>query len=111
MERGSITQLSLARASGVSQAAISRYVKGLSTPSANDLCRLANQLGVSMDSLWKSGEYPPADNAGEKPVAAAHKNGATDGRSAEEELAELKRSLQIIFHAMTEPLPKSADKK
>ena len=82
------SQSALARASGLSQAVISKYLLGKSEPGARELGQIADAFGVSMDVLWRGGT-----------LAASEENHAAA------ELAELKRSLRIVFRAMSEPDP------
>lgn len=87
MRERKLSQTSLASSAGISQASISRYLSGEVPPGARELKRLADLFNCSMDELW----------TGEKSYAE------TDGKAAKEELAELKRSLRIVFRAMSEP--------
>ena len=87
MQERKISQTALAAATGISQASISRYLNGETPPGARELKSLADFFGLSMDELW----------TGEKSYTE------TDGKAAKEELAELKRSLRIVFRAMSEP--------
>lgn len=48
---GEMNQKELAKASGISKDAISRYINGTRTPSAYNLVRLANALHCSIDDL------------------------------------------------------------
>lgn len=80
------SQSTLARMTGLSQAVISKYLLGKSSPGARELGQIAQAFGVSMDSMWYGVER-----------AAASEQTATA------ELAELKRSLRIVFRAMSEP--------
>lgn len=88
-ERG-WSQSALARLSGLSQAVISKYLLGKSEPGARELGQIADAFGVTMDVLWYG--------------ASRH---GSDSNSAAVELAELKRSLRIVFRAMSEPDPPS----
>lgn len=87
MRERKLSQTALAKTTGISQASISRYLSGEVPPGARELKSLADFFGLSMDELW----------TGEKSYAE------TDGKAAKEELAELKRSLRIVFRAMSEP--------
>lgn len=108
MNTRKISQLALAREAGISQAAISRYLKGATTPSAHDLCSLADYFGISMDSLWKPTAYPQEDNQPHQQAAPMRREEGQHG-SVEDELNELKHSLRVIFRAMTEPAPNKSD--
>ena len=86
-ERG-WSQSALARASGLSQAVISKYLLGKSEPGARELGQIADAFGVTMDVLWRGCAIVPSEES-----------------SAAAELAELKRSLRVVFRAMSEPDP------
>lgn len=92
MQQRLVSQSALARATGVSQAAISRYVKGLTLPAAADLYEISKFFEVSMDELWTGTPHPLEDS-----------EQANEPTSAEKELAELKHSLRVVFRAMSEP--------
>lgn len=51
IELGGISQASLARMSGLTEASISRYLAGKRTPDATCASRIANALNVSLDEL------------------------------------------------------------
>lgn len=51
-ERG-VTQAYIARATGLTEASISRYVNGEHTPSSMSLLKLARALHVSMDDFFE----------------------------------------------------------
>ena len=89
MRNRKITQTALAESSGISQAAISRYVKGLASPGAKELYILSRIFGVSMESLWVGDSYTETDNQSREKCDDAEKKSA-----AEEELAELKHAPQ-----------------
>jgi len=91
MKRRNLNQTALAEKTGISQAAVSRYLKALACPGGRELRAMANALGVSMDFLWCGKDYTNSE------VVAA------PSTQAEKELAELKRSLRIVFRAMSEP--------
>lgn len=92
MQNGKKSQTALSNETGLSQAAISRYLKGLSTPGAVELCKMATALGVSMDQLWKGESYTERQDGQNQEEAEAMK-----------ELQELKHSLRVVFRAMSEP--------
>ncbi|PNC66017.1 hypothetical protein CXT99_06590 [Akkermansia muciniphila] len=52
MASKSLTQMQLQEMSGISQGAISDYLKGKSEPKAAALYQLSRIFGVSMDCLW-----------------------------------------------------------
>lgn len=89
-----VTQLALAANTGISQAAISRYIKGISSPGAKELYAIASALSVSMDYLW-TGENNTNLYNGTEIIAPTS--------DAEQELSELKNSLRVVFRAMSEP--------
>lgn len=84
------SQSALARETGLSQAVISKYLLAKSDPGAKELGLIADALAVTMDELWRG-------------IPSQEVNAA----SAVVELAELKRSLRIVFRAMSEPDPPS----
>lgn len=47
------TQRELSEASGITEAAISRYIKANRLPNARNLCRLADALGCTIDELTR----------------------------------------------------------
>jgi len=89
-ERGWL-QSALARVSGLSQAVISKYLLGKSEPGARELGQIAEAFGVTMDGLWYGVSRQPLSDS-----------------TAAVELAELKRSLRVVFRAMSEPDPPSS---
>lgn len=89
-ERG-WSQSALARATGLSQAVISKYLLGKSEPGARELGQIADAFGVTMDVLWRG-----------------VKQGTQSSSDAAIELAELKHSLRVVFRAMSEPDPPSS---
>lgn len=56
MRSKGLTQMQLQELSGISQGAISDYLKGKSEPKAAALYQLSRILGVSMDNLWGTNE-------------------------------------------------------
>ena len=98
MRNRKITQTALAESTGISQAAISRYVKGVASPGAKELYILSRVFGVSMEALWAGEEYTETDNQSREKCVIDEKKSA-----AEEELAELKHALRVVFRAMSEP--------
>ena len=98
MRNRKITQTALADLTGISQAAISRYVKGLASPGAKELYILSRVFEISMESLWTGDEYTELDKQSSKNLSYNEKKSA-----AEEELAELKHALRVVFRAMSEP--------
>ena len=92
-ERG-WSQSALARATGLSQAVISKYLLGKSEPGARELGQIADAFGVTMDVLWRG-----------------VKTGTQSNNDAAIELAELKHSLRVVFRAMSEPDPSSSVSK
>jgi len=94
MQERKINQTALALQTGISQAAISRYIKGIASPGAKELHCIAKAFGVSMDELWTGACYTESNRI--------------ENSAAEKELAELKRSLRIVFRAMSEPDPPSS---
>ncbi len=102
MHERKITQTSLAEGTCISQAAISRYIKALASPGAKELHSIATYLGVSMDFLWTGLNYTDSDNPSPSIKPAPSEPPPSDSAR---ELAELKRSLRIVFRAMSEPEP------
>ncbi|MGN0867943.1 MAG: helix-turn-helix domain-containing protein [Akkermansia sp.] len=92
-ERG-WSQSALARATGLSQAVISKYLLGKSEPGARELGQIAEAFGVTMDVLWRG-----------------VKAGTQSANDTAIELAELKHSLRVVFRAMSEPDPSSSVSK
>ena len=54
------TQRQLADASGLTQSAVSNYLKGTRSPGADELHALSTVLGVTMDFLWTGKPPSPA---------------------------------------------------
>lgn len=52
MKKKSLTQKELAEIAGITQAAVSRYLREENLPRATELSQLATALDVSMDWLW-----------------------------------------------------------
>lgn len=48
-----ITQKEVAKSTGISEAAISKYIKGTRTPSSRNLFKLANFFGLSIEDFWE----------------------------------------------------------
>lgn len=96
MRNRKITQTALSDSTGISQAAISRYIKGLASPGAKELYILSRILQVSMEGLWAGSEYAETDKESSKNLPEVKKS------AAEEELAELKHALRVVFRAMSE---------
>lgn len=85
-ERG-YTQQSLAEKTGVSQSAISLYIRGKSSPKAGELQRMADALSVSMDYLWRQeGSEEILDNSYWK----------SKTEQLESELHELRTALKLL---------------
>lgn len=98
MRRHGYTQLSMARAIGISQGAISMYVRGKSAPGAHELQLMADLFGVSMDFLWRH-------NADERvPKTSEWQQMASD---AQHELESLKHSLQTLVPFIEESMSKA----
>lgn len=80
MQCGKVTQAELATKAAMSQGAISRYLNGKASPKAEELLRIAQALGVTMEYLLTgSGPAPP----GASPVA--------DGGTLKQVRAEVQR--------------------
>ncbi|WP_096288861.1 helix-turn-helix domain-containing protein [Mycobacterium ahvazicum] len=70
----------LARRAGCSASLVSQVERGVTTPSASVVYALANELGVSLDSLFGTGEFPktapassaPGDTFAAPPTASHH---------------------------------------
>lgn len=56
MKRRELTQNELSKETGITQAAISRYLGDKNQPRATELCLLSKSLGVTMDWLWGESE-------------------------------------------------------
>lgn len=56
MQQAGMTQEELARATGLTQASISRYAAGLQMPGIRAIINLANVLGVTTDELIDFGD-------------------------------------------------------
>lgn len=78
-------QSELAKATGVKQSAISAYIAGTSTPSADALYRMAKALGLSMDELY-------ADDATKK--EPSHYKNKTD--ELEKKIRHLKKVCETL---------------
>lgn len=62
MAMGTISQRDLAKMSGLTEATISRYLKGERIPKLTDAITLANVLNVSLDYLSGLSEIPNSHN-------------------------------------------------
>lgn len=51
LEEKQMTPYRLAKITGVSQSALSRYLKGMRQPTYDIVCRFADALGVSVDDF------------------------------------------------------------
>ena len=56
MEQANMTQEELARATGLTQASISRYASGRQMPGVRAIINIANALGVTTDELIDFGD-------------------------------------------------------
>ena len=56
MQQAGMTQEELARATGLTQASISRYAAGIQMPGIRSIVNLAHVLGVSTDDLIDFGD-------------------------------------------------------
>jgi len=56
MEQADMTQEQLARATGLTQASISRYASGTQMPGVRAIINIANVLGVTTDELIDFGD-------------------------------------------------------
>ncbi len=88
MKQKGYTQLSFAKAIGVSQGAISMYVREKSTPGARELQLMADLLEVSMDYLWRR-------NAGEE--AKESMIWKEKAEQAQKQLEKLQTALGTLF--------------
>lgn len=70
MDRKDMKAVDLARATGLSEAAISDYLKGKKEPRGKQSVALAKALGVSLDVLWETG-FGLRDNT----ISGAQKSG------------------------------------
>lgn len=88
MRQKGYTQLSFAKAIGVSQGAISMYVREKSTPGARELQLMADLLEVSMDYLWRR-------NAGDEAKESLYWKEKAD--TAAKQLEKLQTALETLF--------------
>lgn len=58
LKDNSLTQSELSKIVKISQATISAYSLGKTTPKSEELCRIASYFGVSMDYLWGVSDIP-----------------------------------------------------
>lgn len=69
LNKNGLKAADLARATGLSEAAISDYLKGKKEPRGRQSIAIANALNVSLDTLWETGydnttpNNPKADEA------------------------------------------------
>lgn len=84
MRDKSLTQMQLQDLSGISQGAISDYLKGKSEPKSDALYRLSRIFNVSMEWLW----------GGEEPVIPETGTPQNDLLSAKKEIIRLKNKLR-----------------
>jgi len=78
-------QTKLAKAAGVSQPTVQRWLAGTKVPDANALCRLADYFGITMDALW--GRAPLAAGPSFAKVRG-DRNANTDSNSKLDGIAE-----------------------
>ena len=64
MEERGIRQTELGKRASISQASVSRYVRGTQEPKSRELHAISKALGVPMES-WFTGLPPPVDKKGE----------------------------------------------
>ena len=95
MQEGNLSQTALSAATKISQAAISRYVNGSASLGAKELADISKFLHVTMDDLWNGEGNTEMNMAEDHPSIV--------------ELAELKRSLRIVYRAMSEPKVRMAN--
>ena len=94
MDTRGLKQSQLAELSDVSQGAISRYLNSRASPKAEEVIRLANALGVSIDWLL-TGREPGAANAFLGTMRAAKDIALSEGRTLEE--------AEEVFDSLTIP--------
>jgi transcriptional regulator with XRE-family HTH domain len=97
MQSCKVTQAELATRSDVSQGAISRYLNGKASPKAEELLRISQALGVSMEFLLTGhGPQPrvvPAESGSLKSARAEAEKLARQLREAEGTAARLRSFL------------------
>ncbi|MBO1688153.1 helix-turn-helix transcriptional regulator [Akkermansia massiliensis] len=89
MKQKGFSQVMLAESTGISQSAISLYLRGKATPKAGELQRMADALSVSMDYLWRR---TGAESLQESSYYE-HK-----WRESERELAKLREALKLLVN-------------
>jgi SOS-response transcriptional repressor LexA len=93
---------------GISQARLSNYIRGVNTPSPSVLERLANEAGVRQKWLAR-GDGPIFDAETPSHVAAADIGGLTDGQLIDELRGRFRRDaefatiIQHVIEAVTRP--------
>ena len=90
-EKG-IKQTELAARSSLSQASVSRYVRGTAEPKSRELHAISKALGVSMDS-WFTGLPPPAGSGEDG-------NWKSRATNAERKLRKLRASVLKCYEDM-----------
>src|ERR1700722_12092588 len=71
----------LARRAGCSASLLSQVERGVTAPSAGVVYALANQLGISIDSLFSSDDVEPAELPHSPEVASPHRADPLWGRA------------------------------
>lgn len=94
LSRG-ITQADLAKASRLTQGAISKYLSGKQEPKSRELCALALALDVTMDVLY-SNKNVPDENAHDDSFWK------TKSQDAERKLERLRRAFRKITDVVNE---------
>ncbi|MFT3991857.1 MAG: LexA family transcriptional regulator [Luteolibacter sp.] len=94
MEERGLTQAQLGELSEVSQGAISRYLRKLSSPKAEEVIKLANALGVTTDWLLIGKEEGHSSKQFVEKISAAKKIALASSRSID----EAEENFDLIMH-------------
>ncbi|MEG3024308.1 MAG: helix-turn-helix transcriptional regulator [Akkermansia sp.] len=87
LKSNSLTQNELSKTVKISQATISAYSLGKTTPKSDELFRIASCFGVTMDYLWGASDDNPNDVSIPSPTDSDWKKRA---QAAEKKLNQLK---------------------
>lgn len=101
MKRRNLNQTALAGKTGISQAAVSRYLKALACPGGRELRAMANALGVSMDYLWCGKGYTKSEII-TVPSTQSEKEQLNGRAVVVDETDKLKAALKIIVDAVAD---------
>lgn len=101
MRDANITQKELGKKLGISQAAINKYLRKNSNPTAETIKKIADALGVPVayfldESISNSGVIMGNNNSNVSNVTAPHGVSESEVREMAGEITQIKKDIQIL---------------